>query len=88
MLAALPEHERRAIAMALYHGLSCRQVAWALEEPEAVVKGWIRSGLRRMRSELDRVEGLGPRLQAGAAPGPSLDLVRRHGDGANPVTCR
>ncbi len=57
MLAGLPDQERLAITMALYQGLSCRQVAWAMQQPEPAVKCWISSGLRRMRSQLDGAAG-------------------------------
>jgi RNA polymerase sigma-70 factor (ECF subfamily) len=51
-LAALPEPERRAIALAYWGGHTYQQVAVLLGEPEGTVKSRIRSGLRRLRAEL------------------------------------
>lgn len=72
ILAGLPDEERLAITMALYKGLSCRQVACALQQPEPVVKSWIRSGLRRMRSELD-----GAAVSAGLVSSATRDATGR-----------
>jgi RNA polymerase sigma-70 factor (ECF subfamily) len=51
-LRALPESERRAIGLAYFGGHTYRQVAELLEEPEGTIKSRMRSGLRRLRSEL------------------------------------
>jgi len=52
VVAALPVDERRAIELAYFSGHTYRQVAVLLETPEGTVKSRIRSGLRRMRTDL------------------------------------
>lgn len=51
-LSSLPEGERHAIALAYFGGHTYREVAELLDEPEGTVKSRIRSGLKRMRTEL------------------------------------
>ena len=52
-LAAIPERERTPILLAMYDGLSYRQIAAALLLPEGTVKSRIRAGLRRLRETLE-----------------------------------
>lgn len=61
-LAGLPEAERRAIELAYFEGHTYVEVARILDEPEGTIKSRIRSGMRRMRGELERrgVQGAEP----------------------------
>jgi RNA polymerase sigma-70 factor (ECF subfamily) len=55
-LAALPESQRVPIEMAYFEGMSYRQVALALDEPEGTVKYRIRCGMQKLRTALRAVE--------------------------------
>ena len=57
-LSRLDDRERRVIELAYFDGLSYRQVAEFLDEPEGTVKSRIRSGMKRLRTALVR-EGIG-----------------------------
>ncbi len=65
-LARLNHGERHAIALAYFGDLTYREVAVLLEQPEGTVKGRIRSGLRRLRNELDGT----PETSAPSSPPP------------------
>ena len=51
-LASLPEQERVPIQMAYFGGHTYKEVADILNEPEGTVKSRIRSGMKKLRSEL------------------------------------
>ncbi|MDQ1393984.1 MAG: polymerase sigma-70 factor, subfamily [Acidimicrobiaceae bacterium] len=51
-LRSIPINERVAIELAFFSGASYRQVAAKLQEPEGTVKSRIRTGLRRLETEL------------------------------------
>jgi RNA polymerase sigma-70 factor (ECF subfamily) len=55
-LATLPESQRVPIEMAYFEGMSYRQVAVALSEPEGTVKYRIRCGMQKLRTALRAAE--------------------------------
>jgi RNA polymerase sigma-70 factor (ECF subfamily) len=55
-LADLPADQRDAIQLAYFDGLSYREVAERLEEPEGTVKYRIRSGMQKMKAALQASE--------------------------------
>jgi RNA polymerase sigma-70 factor (ECF subfamily) len=55
-LAGLPSDQRVPIEMAYFGGLSYRDVAVALEEPEGTIRYRIRAGMQKMRAALQAEE--------------------------------
>lgn len=55
-LADLPSDQRVPIEMAYFGGLSYRDVAVALEEPEGTIRYRIRAGMQKMRAALQAEE--------------------------------
>lgn len=51
-LEALSERERRAVELAYFDGLTYREVAERLEEPEGTVKSRLRSALHKLHRSL------------------------------------
>ena len=52
---ALESVQKQAIALAFFQGLSHSELARHLRQPLGTVKSWVRRGLERLRSCLDRV---------------------------------
>jgi RNA polymerase sigma-70 factor (ECF subfamily) len=52
-LAALPEAQRRAVELAFFEGLTHAEIAQRLDVPIGTIKGRIRLGLCKLRTEID-----------------------------------
>jgi len=51
-LGRLTEHERTALKLAYFEGLSQSQIAERMQQPLGTVKTWIRTALLRLRSQM------------------------------------
>lgn len=58
-VSKLADGERAAIELAYFGGHTYREVARILDQPEGTIKSRIRSGLARLRSELETSEAMG-----------------------------
>ena len=52
LMNTLQPKQKKAIEMAYFEGLSHSEIAATLNEPLGTVKGWIRSGILRLREGL------------------------------------
>lgn len=55
-LAGLPQEQREPLEMAYFGGMSYREVAVALDEPEGTIRYRIRAGMQKLRAALQREE--------------------------------
>ncbi len=57
ILAGLPENQSKVIGLAFYGGFSQTEISDLLELPLGTVKGRMRLGMEKLRSELGTLEG-------------------------------
>jgi RNA polymerase sigma-70 factor, ECF subfamily len=56
-LKALSKHERQAVAMVIYRGMSHAEIAALERVPMSTAKSWVRRGLARLKEQLDAAGG-------------------------------
>lgn len=59
VLAELPDEQRRVIELAYFGGLTHVEIASMLDSPVGTIKGRMRLGLQKLRSQLQGTEALG-----------------------------
>ena len=55
VMGDLPEKQRKALELAYFQGLTRTEISNEMREPLGTVKTWIRTGLRRIRQDLEVV---------------------------------
>ena len=83
-LADLPPEQREPIEMAYFGGLSYREVAVALDEPEGTIRYRIRAGMQKMRAAL-QAEEVWPHERRVGRRRPAIARALGESDGAEPV---
>lgn len=67
LLSKLSADERRSVVLAYFGGHDCRELAAFLGQPEDTVKAQLRTGLSRLRDEMDHTRGTTARRSAGSS---------------------
>lgn len=76
-LAAVPEEQRRAVALRLIAGMSTSEVARRERSPAGTVKSRVRLGLAKARAELERAWGEPVPRRSARRQGPGEQALKR-----------